>query len=217
MKASVPYLEQKFDEFNSLIFGGGLPRVPIELGNAAGYIGKCLFKIRRRMLGKPELYDFRLRFSTRFDLPEPEMEDILIHEMIHYWIGFKGIEDTSSHGRVFRQMMKDINERYGRHISISRRLTPEQQNAVRGASPRVHVVAVVQMTDGKLGVKVLPRIVQRIRAYRRGVMLSGQVREVEFYLTADPYFNRFPTSSALRVHFADPEEIRTHLEGAEKL
>lgn len=217
MKANVPFLEQRFDEFNARIFGGELPRVPIGLGNAAGYIGKCLFKIRRRILRKPELYDFRLRFSTRFDLPEPELEDILIHEMIHYWIGLKGFQDTSSHGKVFRQMMSDINARFGRHITISRRLTPEQQEAVRDSRPKVRVVALVGMSDGRTGIKVLPRNLQRLRSYRRGVMLSGEVATVDFYLTADPFFGRFPCSSALRVHFADMSEVRAHLEGATKL
>ena len=105
MKATIPYIEKKFDEFNRLIFEGKLPRIPIELSNAKTFLGQCVYKKRRRPFGKPKLYDFRLRINTRIDLPEQELEDTIIHEMIHYYIGYNKLEDASSHGPLFLQMM----------------------------------------------------------------------------------------------------------------
>ena len=125
MKPDVPYIEAKFQEFNSLMFDNALPPVPVALSKASSYVGLCTFKTRRHLFGKVEHYDFRLRFSTRLDLPEAEVEDTIIHEMIHYYIRLNRIKDTSAHGKVFRQMMNELNSRFGRHITISHRTTKE--------------------------------------------------------------------------------------------
>ncbi|MBO4476594.1 MAG: SprT-like domain-containing protein [Bacteroidales bacterium] len=213
MIPAVPYIESRFDEFNALMFGGSLPKVPIVLGRAASYVGQCTFKTRRRLLRKREYYDFKLRFSTRFDLPEPELEDTVIHEMIHYYIKLNGISDTSAHGKVFRQMMNDINSKFGRHITISHRSTQEQREALIDKRPRVHVVAIVSFRDGRQGLKLLPRIAQRITAYHRVVGGNPGVAGIEYYIEDDPWFNRFPTSSAYNVFFPSMEEVREHISG----
>ena len=137
MKPDVPYIEAKFQEFNSLMFDNALPPVPVALSKASSYVGLCTFKTRRHLFGKVEHYDFRLRFSTRLDLPEAEVEDTIIHEMIHYYIRLNRIKDTSAHGKVFRQMMNELNSRFGRHITISHRTTKEQREAVWGSLVRL--------------------------------------------------------------------------------
>ena len=213
MKPDVPFIKAKFDEFNSLMFGGALPTVPVALSKASSYVGLCTFKTRRHLFGKNEYYDFRLRFSTRLDLPEPEVEDTIIHEMIHYYIRLNRIKDTSAHGKVFRQMMKDLNSRYGRHITISHRTTKEQREASIDKRPRRRVVAIVSFKDGREGLKLLPYKQDKVTAYHRALMRSGQVTGIDFYVESDPWFNRFPTSSAFNVIFAPMDEVRAHLSG----
>ena len=63
--------------------------------------------------------NFVLRINTRFDLPEELIQDTILHEMIHYYIAVNHLRDTSSHGRLFRQEMKRINNEANRHITIS--------------------------------------------------------------------------------------------------
>jgi hypothetical protein len=91
MKATIPYVEKKFEEFNQLMFDGKLPKLPIELSDAKTFLGLCVYKKRRTILGRTECYDFKLRISTRIDLVEAEVEDIIIHEMIHYYIGYNNL------------------------------------------------------------------------------------------------------------------------------
>ena len=213
MKPTVQYIEARFDEFNSLIFGGALPKIPVLLSNAVSYVGLCTFKTRRRLFGKPEYYGFRLRISTRFDLPETEVDDTVIHEMIHYYIKLNGIKDTSAHGKVFRQMMDDINSRYGRHITVSHRSTKEQREAALDKRPRWRVVAIVSFSDGRQGLKLLPPIPKRVTAYHRAVIANPQVSGIDYYMENDPWFNRYPTSSAFNVFFAPMDEVRSHLSG----
>ena len=211
MKPDVPYIEAKFQEFNSLMFDNALPAVPVALSKASSYVGLCTFKTRRHLFGKVEYYDFRLRFSTRLDLPEAEVEDTIIHEMIHYYIRLNRIKDTSAHGKVFRQMMNELNSRFGRHITISHRTTKEQREAALDKRPRQRVVAIVSFKDGREGLKLLPCKQDKVAAYRRALMRSGQVADISFSVESDPWFNRFPTSSAFNVIFAPMEEVRAHL------
>ena len=105
MKADRQYIEKKFEEFNRQMFAGKLPPIPIELSDAKSFLGQWVFKIRRTLFGKTEKYDFRLRINTRIDLPEQDIEDTIIHEMIHYYIGVNQLKDTSAHGQIFRQIV----------------------------------------------------------------------------------------------------------------
>jgi hypothetical protein len=52
---------------------------------------------------------------------------------------------------------------------------------------------------------------RHIRRYRRGMMASGKVSSIEFFQTTDPFFNRFPSSSAFTVYFPDPATLSAHL------
>jgi len=120
--ADVQYLKSKFDEFNRLFFDGKLPEIPVGLSRARSYLGICACKRRWAWFGRREYYDFRIRISTRYELTAEEIEDTLIHEMIHYHIWLNRIKDTSAHGEVFRGIMDRINTGYGRHVTVSRNI-----------------------------------------------------------------------------------------------
>ena len=124
MIVSLPFLENRFEAFNHAYFDDALQPVPIKLGRAVRSLGCCAYKKRRKLFGKVEYSNFCIRISTKFDLSETEWEDVLLHEMIHYEILSRQLKDTSAHGRLFRARMKEINERYGRHIRISYRIKP---------------------------------------------------------------------------------------------
>lgn len=217
MKATIPYIERKFEEFNQQMFAGQLPKLPIELSNAKTFLGVCVYKKRRLPNGEIEKYDFRLRINTRIDLSEQEIEYTIIHEMIHYLIGINKMEDTSSHGAVFQGIMNTINEKYGRHLTISHRGTKEQNEQAYDTRKHWHVVAVVNFIDGKTGVKVLPRVLPRILNYYNIVSSNSNVVDVTLYMSNDIYFNRFPKSSALTVRYVDKEDVMGHLKDAEHM
>ena len=105
-----------------MMFEGKLPGLPIVLSSGKTFLGACAYKKRKTLFGGTKYYDFKLRINKRIDLPEADIEDIIIHEMIHYHIAYRGIKDTSTHGRVFKMLMNDINKRFGRHITISRKM-----------------------------------------------------------------------------------------------
>lgn len=40
MNATVPFIEQKFEEFSRQMFGGKLPKIPVELSDAKTFLGQ---------------------------------------------------------------------------------------------------------------------------------------------------------------------------------
>ena len=209
MKPTVEYLEERFDTFNRMCFEGVLPRIPIRLSNARSFVGRLQYRPVRDWLGRiVRREDFVLRISTRFDLPEAEIEDTLIHEMIHYWIALEGIRDTSTHGKAFRAKMKEINDRHGRHLTISHKSTPEELD--RDTCIRNHHVCVSRLADGRTAVTVaastcVPRI-------RRMLRWSPTVRSGVWFVSRDPWFNRFPRCRTPKLFPVDPDELRKHVD-----
>lgn len=122
MKPTKEYLEEKFEAFNNQMFGGQLPAVPIKLGKGKTALGYLKFRRHKSLFGRVSLSGFSIFISTYFDLTEDEIEDTLIHEMIHYYIYFNNIKDTSSHGPFFREKMAEINRNFSRNIHISYKL-----------------------------------------------------------------------------------------------
>jgi hypothetical protein len=202
------YLEERFDMFNRMCFDGALPRIPIRLSRAHTFLGRLQYKPVRDWRGRiVRREDFVLRISTRFDLPEAEVEDTLIHEMIHYFIAWKGLKDTSTHGRLFREMMKEINERHGRHITISHKTTPEELD--RDTRVRTHHVCVSQLADGRTAVTVCAST--RVRAISRAFGWSPTIRHTTWYTSTDPWFNRFPRCRTPKLFPVDPADLEPHL------
>lgn len=218
MTPTIPFIKEKFDEYNRMMFDGKLPDIPIRLSNAKGFLGMCCFKKKRNgLMGKVVNYDFVLRINTRFDLPQEIVEDTIIHEMIHYYIASNQLKDTSAHGQLFRTMMNGINARFGRHIAISHKPTETQKQQAREGRRSWHVVAVVTFTDGRTGVKVLPRIVERITYYYNNVLSAKDVSAIQLYMSNDTFFNQFPNSSALKVSICEEEILKSHLADAERM
>ncbi len=208
MIPSVEYLEERFDTFNEMCFGGALPRIPIKLSGARGFVGRLQYKPVRDWRGRVvRCEDFVLRISKRFDLPEAEVEDTLIHEMIHYWIAFAGVRDSSTHGRVFRAKMKEINSLYGRHLTISHKSTPEELD--RDTRVREHHVCVSRLADGRTAVTVAASTC--VSKIRRMLRWSPTVRSSTWFESTDPWFNRFPRCRTAKLFPVDPEELEKHV------
>lgn len=199
------------------MFGGRLTMPPILLSKARTFVGQCAAKKRRTLFRGTQLFDFRLKFSVCFDLTEREWEDTIIHEMIHYYIGVNGLKDTSAHGRLFRNMMNTINQQFGRNLTISHKSTSEQKEAIYGEKRVWHVIALVHFADGRKGLKVLPRIRQRITTYRATMLRDPRITRIDLFMSNDPYFNRFPNSSAFNVVLANEQEFMPHIQQAEPL
>lgn len=217
MKPTTTFLLQRFDYFNNLIFRGLLPPISIHLTKARSFMAKCVFKRVSNINGGHNASDFQIRFNTRVDLPQNIIEDILIHEMIHYYIGYNQIKDSSSHGQRFRQIMNNINSEFGRNISITHTPTPEQNIQLIDSRPKWHVIAIVKLHNGLTGLKVIPRVIPTIIRFYNAFSNNPDTSSITLYLSNSPFFNQFPNSGALKVHIINPDQVIPHLKGAHNL
>lgn len=210
MKYTVEDLQKMFERLNAKVFGGYLPSLPIQLSRAKTFLGKFCERRVVNSLGRVSKSVYEMRISVLYDLPEYVMEDVLLHEMIHYYISYKGLKDTSAHGEVFMSMMRITNQKYGRNIQVRTRVDAYEKNAAFRRHT-CYAIAVVYMKDGATGVKVLPRIADRMLYYYREVSRSPQVSKVTLCLTDNDFFAQFPKSVALKVYPLDEAEIKKQL------
>ena len=119
MIPNLPYIVQKFNEYNSLCFEGKLKPIAIKMSRARKFLGQVAYMRKRNPDGTCHYYQFIFKISTAFDLPEELIEDTILHEMIHYYILSNQIQDSSAHGIVFCQMMNQINQKFNRSQSCS--------------------------------------------------------------------------------------------------
>ena len=214
MRATLEYIKQKFDEYNNLMFEGKLKPLPFKLSNAKSFLGAVFFQREKNPDDTWYYYGFVFKISTVMDLPEDVVEDTIIHEMIHYYIGIFQLNDTSAHGQIFRKMMNTINKQYGRHISISHKMTDGQREEAYDKRRRWHVVAVLEFSDGRTGIKVLPRILPRILNYYNVMGTDRRVTGIKLYMSDNIFFNRYPNSSALNAIIVEKDIVMEHLSGA---
>ena len=213
MKATIPYVEATFARFNDLCFGGRLQLPPIRLSRARSFLGKVEFKRHRKLGGSYRYSDFVLVISSLLDLPETLVEDTILHEMIHYFILSQQLQDTSTHGLIFKRLMNEINVRHGRHVSISHRYTEDEHR--QDTRQRQHIICISELTDGRTGITLAAHT--RLSSLWRDVPRVPIVKQCRWYITSDPYFNRFPRSVKAKIYLADKEELERHLEGARAL
>lgn len=187
-QASVTTLCQWFDRFNTEYFHGELPRPAIELSRSRTRVGTMSCK-RSRMLGRVRLSDFKIRVSTFYQLSERECMEVLLHEMIHYYIAYKGMRDTSSHGRAFCQMMHYINQKGGWHITVSAHMAGHELSDST-KKPRTRLVMALEMRDGRCLLAVVSP--SYAKAIRDILLRDRNVAKMQWYLSADEYFATFP-------------------------
>jgi len=191
-------LQEIFSKYNDLCFEGNLPPIPFKLVKARTFLGKYTRDC--------------IRISTSFDLTERELEDVVIHEMIHYYIAFRRLRDTSPHGVVFRRIMGTINEEFGRNITVRYRCKAGCESPRRD-EPRENWICVTQLEDGKWGVTSC--IETRVPEMKRNLPKHYRLRSMEWFRSTDPFFNRYPRSYKPRIYKITRAELDGHLPGNE--
>ena len=211
MRPDIDYIKEKYRHFNDLCFEGRLPEVPVELCDAAGFLGKACYSAVEDRYGLVIGYSkLKLRINIRYDLPESEVEDVILHEMIHLYIAYHNIPDSSPHGPVFRSLMKMINERYSRHIFISRKGAPEAEDKSGG-----RVVIVTTFADSSHGITICSP--GKLRQIKSSLPRLYRFKSMKCYFSTDPYFRRYPRSVKGIIWKISEEALSLHLLEAKEL
>ena len=71
----------------------------------------------KRTTEKTHISDAKITFSDCYDYTEEEFRNLMVHEMIHYYLAHNGIDLKCSHGNGFMDMAKRLNEEHGLNIT----------------------------------------------------------------------------------------------------
>lgn len=209
MTPTLDYIRNTYAAFNHRFFGDALGTPVFELSRSRTTLGQVVYRRHRNSDGTYRYSDFRFRITTRVSMDEQVLEDTILHEMIHYWILSNQWTDSSAHGMLFRHKMKELNTRHGRHVTISHRSAEELE---QDRSPRQHFICVTRLTDGRVG--FTPAVHTRLQQLRRSMKRFSGIKSQVWYITTDPYFNRFSRTMKPKIYITTEEVLQQHLADA---
>lgn len=209
-------MEEWFRRFDHDYFGGKLPVPELGLTRAKTRLGQLAYK-RATRWGRTKLYAFKLSMSTYYDMTDRQAKSVLLHEMIHYIIGFTGLKDTAPHGIVFRGMMDNLNRKYGWDIRVMTstkgwKVSEWAEERQKAKGPQTYLMLAIEMKDGKHYLsRVNPSFARRIESK---LALVRELRSHRWYTTHEPYFEDYPQVRSLRgrrISKSDFEKLRNVL------
>ena len=216
MIVTVEWMEEWFRRFDHDYFGGKLPVPELGLTRAKTRLGQLAYK-RATRWGRTKLYAFKLSMSTYYDMTDRQAKSVLLHEMIHYIIGFTGLKDTAPHGIVFRGMMDNLNRKYGWDIRVMTstkgwKVSEWAEERQKAKGPQIYLMLAIEMQDGKHYLsRVNPSFARRIESK---LALVRELRSHRWYTTLEPYFEDYPQVRSLRgrrISKSDFEKLRNVL------
>lgn len=202
MELTARYLRERFRVLNEQYFGGELPLPQLMVSNARTQLGQfSCTRYRKGLFSRGVTTNYKIKVSEYYEQTAEEIDDTLLHEMIHYLIAFRGWRDSSAHGPLFRQEMARLNG-MGRHITVSAR------TATMGISERnkrrQHLVLALEDAAGRRYLSVVNP------SYKRYV--EEQLRSVptitahQWIVSDDDYFNGFSQVRSLRARRVSKEK-----------
>lgn len=114
MEITVEILEEQFEEYNELYFGGRLPW-PDEFYLFKSF--KCYgrFYCAKHAPGS-KMRNVRIGISKYYDWTEEHLRNIFVHEMLHYKLERSKNAEKKIHGPRFLKAAAELNENYGLNI-----------------------------------------------------------------------------------------------------
>lgn len=206
MQIDTLWMKTNFMRFNTQYFDGVLPLPRLRTGWSRTQLGTMSCK-RKTSWGRTKLYDFTISLSNYYDQTEHQFQSVLLHEMIHLSIAVSGVKDTSSHGVVFRGLMKRLN-RDGWDIQIMTK-TRDYTKAYTGTATVIaqYIVLALEMNDGKRFLSsVNPKFVRDINQQLRTI---PQISHFAWFTTSDRWFESMPKVRSLRGRRVTAEVFQT--------
>lgn len=115
MIANFETMSRMFKECNKKYFNGSLPAPTFNTINKLNIIAKFVYNKNKG--GKYPIKWQEIRISDCYDFSEEDFRDIMVHEMIHYYIALNNIKDNKEHGKEFMKIANELNSKYNLNIT----------------------------------------------------------------------------------------------------
>ena len=145
-------------------------------------------------------YDYKIGMSTHYQFTERQAQNILLHEMIHFYIAFKNIKDKSAHGPVFKRLMNQLNQEFGWELTVSVNTkdykTNETASSAKAKKIKERLILAIEQSDGTCFLSVVnPRYAFKIQNELKQTTLN---LKYSWYKSSDERFSHFSTVRSLR-------------------
>ena len=107
MVANQVNMQLTFDECNEKYFEGKLPIPLFDLLHSfmtCGYF-RCEYE---HVWFSKRLYNFCILMTDYYDFTPKQFEDLLVHEMIHYYLAYFGLDRVAVMGVSLRKWLRDL-------------------------------------------------------------------------------------------------------------
>ena len=104
----------KFVDFNELYFECELPFPNLEIIHSSKNLGlmTCDFDEYDNIVSAT------ISITDYYDFTESQFDDVMLHEMIHYYLAWTKQDVSMSHGKEFKRMMRMFNKEYKTNIQV---------------------------------------------------------------------------------------------------
>ncbi len=209
MRPTLQQIIDKFHHFNHLIFEDKLPLPEIRQTTDIYRAGCTICNVVRYPDGRITRSGWVIRISVRFDRSESHYDNVLVHEMIHYYIGYNNLKDNDSHGDLFVRMMNEINEKFGMGIQVRGVFSDEDISQLR---PRQRFFCIVRMEDGQIAFQVIAK--NKVLEVWDFYKTVPDIQEITWYTSLNPRLGFAPLTTGPHLFFIDEASLPELLEGA---
>ena len=139
MKITYDLLDIKFRKYNREYFNSELPVPRFTIINS--YYPFAEFRCNKP-IGNRRIQKAEIRFAAYIDFSESQFRDILVHEMIHYYLVYKNIDRTFKHNKKFKEMINCFNKKYELNMQVKGNIWKykRQKNAPRFGWFLAHII-----------------------------------------------------------------------------
>ena len=192
MTVNIEWIAQQFELFNALYFDKVLPTPLFLVSKTKTKLGWFVHKKRFTFRGFRS-YDYKIGMSTHYHFTERQAQNILLHEMIHFYIAFKNIKDKSAHGPVFRRLMNQFNQEFGWELTVSVNTkdykTNETPSSAKAKKIKERLILAIEQSDGTCFLSVVnPRYAFKIQ---NELKRTTHNLKYSWYKSSDERFSHF--------------------------
>lgn len=204
MIVTTAWMDEWFERLNRQCFQGTLPKPRLVLSRARTRLGRCQYK---RLPGREHdrARDFTIALTTYYDMEERAACNVLLHEMIHYHIALHRLPDTGPHGRVFRQIVRSLNNQWGWEVSVRTNVEGWKTTSPEKERQELHLVLAVETSHEECFLSVVAP--SYARALEARIRKAREVIRHSWYTSRDTYFNGFPKVRSLRGRKVSKETL----------
>ena len=194
MVVTIDWMKKSFEHFNKDYFRNTLPTPAFSLSRGHYRQGRFCYKAVIKN-GVMERRDYKIAISTFYEMSERQACNILLHEMIHYYILYHGLKDNQPHGRVFHSMADALNNKFGWNITATLDMAFAGYKVSEETKRRCthmlsfYVLAMETVEESYVLSVVSPSCVNQISKLLKK---APKIRHHVWYHSHDPFFLNFP-------------------------